>query len=253
MGKIERVRMKVYGMFPPILLALLVGLLFGCQGLPQESPSPTVSVEPIPTVVVKPCPLPCWYGITPGKTSFEEALNLVRSLPGAYDVEVSDAGKRLGGKAGTMEIYWKRGYSKEWWYCSKCADAQNFLVAEEGVVTRIHLELALTDTLTLGEVIERYGPPEGYETYYIMGYHADEADQWCIILFYPQMGMTVSVHAPAEQRYGDVTADLEVTGLYLYLPITMEEYYQQIQQPYPDPCLKEWQGFHQGEKPCPAP
>ncbi|MGC9025889.1 MAG: hypothetical protein ACP5NB_13845, partial [Chloroflexia bacterium] len=88
-----------------------------------------------------------------------------------------------------MEIYWKRGYSKKWWYYPGRAETRNYLVAEGGVVTRIFLDLAVTDTLTLGEVVERYGPPEGYSTYYIRGFHADEANQWSVTLFYPRIGM----------------------------------------------------------------
>ncbi len=229
-----------------VLLALLTGLpaLGGCQ---ERSPSSPASVEPGPTIAAKPCPLPCWYGITPGKTSIEESLNILKTLPGVY---IPDKGiKESGGRI--KEIYWRGGYPKIWWYSSKRIITRNRLVAEEGVVTRIVLELAVTDTLSLGEVVERYGPPEGYKTYYILPIE-DEAAEWSVIFFCPQQGMTIEAAAPRE-RYGDVTADLEVTRLILYVPITMEEYYRRIDRPYPDPCLKEWQGFHRGEKPCPAP
>jgi len=219
-------------------------------------PAPTLCAESTPSIKVELCSQPCWYGIIPGKTSAEEALSILKAIPGVREVRSNIFGtgeKRYG------EIEWTTGRPKTWWYTPRSTRTYNHMKVEKGVVVAIGIELSLSETLTLGEVVERYGPPEWYETFYVRGYHADEADKWSVYLdYYPRMGLSVGVNAPAE-RYGDVTADLEVT---IFGLSTLEEtarFYKEWEDYYrslgtnPYRCRKKWQGFHRGEKPCPVP
>jgi len=241
-----------------LFLVVPAGLLvlLACRGVP----APTLSAESTPSIKVELCSQPCWYGIIPGKTSAEEALSILKTIPGVREVRsnIFGAGEKRYGK-----IEWTTGRPKTWWHTSRSTRTYNHMKVEKGVVVAIGIDLSLTETLTLGEVVERYGPPEVYETLYARGFAegADmwEADTWSIYLdYYPRMGLSVGVRAPAE-RYGDVTADLEVTSLGIFtleeaarMKKEWEDFYRSLRTT-PYPCQKEWQGFHRGEKPCPLP
>lgn len=191
----------------------------------------------MPTVTVEPCLLPCWCGIVPGETSAEQALLVLRSIPGVYDLEQrpSVEGSR---------IYWYRGASKTYWYFERSPDlvpARSSLVVEGGIVTGIVLDLPISESLTLGEVVERYGPPEGYEADYVNALET-EPDYWLVILYYPQKGFIVVVMERAIRAWR-LTPDLQVTGIRTFPPTTMEGFFASVGYPYPDPNLREWQGF----------
>ncbi len=196
------------------------------------------------------CSLPCWHGITPGKTSIEEALSIVRALPGVHHDDI----KVIKSPSGDIkEIIFNRwGIPQDWWYLPvKYTSLHNEITAEKGVVTFILLHLTITDTLTLGEVVERYGPPEYYGASYYNAWYSHDPDTWEVVLFYLQLGMAMSVKAPPERR-GYITPDLEITYLMLHIPMTIEEFsriYKIV--PYLYLYLKPWEGFHyERDYPC---
>src|SRR5664279_2199404 len=88
--------MRKFFLFGALLLVLCAGQVFA-QGTATPEPTPnatieaTVDVNPVPQlraadllkddslVSGQPCSAPCWRGITPGKTSWTDALNILKS------------------------------------------------------------------------------------------------------------------------------------------------------------------------------
>lgn len=205
----------------------IISLLGACSGLPLFGARP----EP------QSCLLPCWYGITPGKTTYAEAEAILRSLPELRDFSDSD---------------WWWGVSKRGWvkYGVLGCPARGTWGTEQGIVTWMAIELPTSYPLTLGEIVERYGPPESYSTYYITSPHGPpQSDYWSVTLDYFQSGFIVGAEARPERK-GQVRPDLEVTDIAVFIPTTMEEYYRKNDLSLdPEFLPHPWVGFHDESTP----
>lgn len=157
-----------------IVLGAVVLALVACRSSAIEptgsvaSPTPGSTISPTPTRSLRatlspaappdPCSPPCWYGIIPGETSFDEALGIIASLPFADDIRTHEQDR-------STWISWVANAKPDSPY-----QREGSVETEGGRVTLIVIRPfprypqynvpSPAVNLTAGDVIEQYGPPE---------------------------------------------------------------------------------------------
>ncbi len=122
-----------------VFLMALCALLIGLMRL-------IGSIEPPPAALsvlhLTDCQLPCWLGIIPGQTSFDEALQRVAaSSPKALDTYPSQH---------TIEATYEQGYSPI---------PVDVIADDDGIVRQIILQTAHLNGVTLGNLLGLYETP----------------------------------------------------------------------------------------------
>lgn len=117
-----------------------------------------------------PCAAPCWQGILPGVTTAAEVSDILQRL----DFIDQD---RLW--ASEREYF-------AWHSTASDADpaVSSYVLSRAGVVSGI--EIGLDFELSLGEVMEKYGPPEKFVAYQSPRVEKIQSD---VHFFYPQRGL----------------------------------------------------------------
>ena len=205
-------------------------IVSGCSSV-----SPTVSLGDAS------CRIPCWYGLAPGKTTFDEALSVVKSLRFVS----SDSLKTDSSTPGQEPyIYWL--FANE--------------LAGQGVVffdthKRIQEIRLNTRGLTLGSVIDAFGSPKTiWANITPVVDNFDFGPHYNLGLYFPQ-GIYIEI---ADKAKGDlktvtqdITRDLNVDSIYLFAPTDLETFLGQITESpsnqarldYIRARLQPWPGF----------
>ena len=226
----------------PLLACILVilGLGVGCEGRRKADDS---------LLTGTPCAPPCWGGIIPGESDEEQVLQALKDSALVRADTIHSRPQEERGKPLT-EIEWS-GWAK---YPSK-------LFLHNNRVLRI--DIYLDQGPTLGQIVERYGPPERVEA--SLAY----PPLYSVVLDYPAHGLTViSHHYPEElppfsssrsfqerflvdDRAGKLEEAFRVTWATYYAPTTLraalrdvfhfsaEDVEESVAQAYP------WHGFGQ--------
>lgn len=127
--------------------AMLMGfllLLTACQGRP--SPTPTLKDDSLITKI--PCAPPCWHGLTPGESTFEDVSDFIQLNP------------LINGNASKPKYVSTGGSYQAWRWAGESPDSPQvnfFDYTPEGVLERIVLK-PNTD-ITAKDIIKVYGPP----------------------------------------------------------------------------------------------
>ncbi len=161
------------------------------------------------------CSLPCWEGIVPGKTSFEEA---VMQLTGTEHVQVTYAEK------GVIE-----------WKVEKSYQGMAIADRESKTIVTIYVAFANEQEDLLPKAFAVYGDPSFVQTSFCSDSSCETA------LIYPDDGMTITI-LPAMQTggYVDVTEHSEITGVAFYVP-GLDNYKKHLGTRL-DPVW-EWKGY----------
>lgn len=193
-----------------------------------------------------PCAAPCWQNITPGVTTEQEARRLLKDSPfvrkDSLDYAIAN---------------WKTGGDYDWfvWH-GRNKKYRNALYLREGKVEliRIHPDY----TLTLGQIIDKFGPPE--RVYVGLGLGGNLLIAY---LDYPAQGLRFTAEWPVSDRtergmvssgVALLTEEREVVDVAYFVPGPLEEV---LQNPYLDAPAEveeylkraqEWEGF--GRIPC---
>lgn len=148
----------------------------------------------------KSCDAPCWRGITPGKTKWDDALKILKDQTGFDDIQVQsipDAGPAVG--AG-----WQPTGGE---LCCQ-------IIADDGkTVDSIFLQIA--PDITVKQLIDARGEPE-----YVLG-TAGTATQAIINLFYPKQSIIVFAFV-AGAATGELSETSEIIGVYYTTPYLMD-------------------------------
>ncbi len=240
-----------------VLVTVIVTFLaVSCTGKEITIPSATLSLPvtgppdptstPIPTVVEPglaygiPCKPPCWQELTPGKSTVEEAMQVMEqlrdservyhiqdNLPWQYDVYPLPATS-----AGVIHV-----------------------TIEDGTVTRIVGTLLFY--YPVGTLIEQFGSPE--ELYLITkgGTACSSCDEWepteptdmpvmsvPARLLYPSQGLGFSILIPLS-GLGCICPEMKVVGFRYYAPTSMREAIAEFDR-VTEEDLVEWHGFEGG-------
>jgi hypothetical protein len=176
--------------FQLVCLAALALLLAAC-GPPPDLRDPLL-IDDTSLVDGEPCGAPCWRGIIPGETPWNQALTIIEDDPTLEDPQVQEdteseaivaAFRRTGG--------------------SDCCQ----LFSENGSLVNL-IFIRIAPGLLLPDLIDTYGEPT-----YVLGSEFSE-EQTIVNLVYPQVPMVVYAFVPGVNGALDESSD--ILG-YLYM------------------------------------
>ncbi len=146
----------------------------------------------------QPCSAPCWHNITPGQTSWSDALTTIEDDTNYENVNVQEDDQST---AKVAEWQQKGG--------STCCQ----MYTQDGDTVSV-LFLRIAPNLNIGEVISAQGEP----TYLIGSPFSD--DQAVMNLIYPEKSLVV--YAFVAGTSGELTASSEVVGVLYMTPSDMD-------------------------------
>jgi hypothetical protein len=192
-------RIGQLGLLVALLLLMGVTVTLGQgEATPAVEPEATVELLRNPALLQdeavltgEPCAVPCWRGITPGETSWDEAVAILQADPMLENVQVQE-----DANSDAKAASWAQLDGDE------CC--QMFSVDGQTVWV---LFLRLAPEIALGDVVEVQGEPA-----FAVGSPFTD-DQAIINLIYPDQRMVVYSFVPGET--GSLSAESEVIGILL--------------------------------------
>ncbi|MCL4253024.1 MAG: hypothetical protein KJ043_04495 [Anaerolineae bacterium] len=172
-------------------ILIFVGLVFliaACAPTPQLRSDRLLQDDSFVADPVEGCELPCWRGITPGETRWNDALNIIRddTTLTSLQTRTDEATKQIGAAwAQTDGDNCCQMFSED-------GQTVSFIVAQT------------TPRYRLGDVIEKHGEPS-----YIIG-DTVSSDQALVSVYYPDVPMLIYVFVAGEA--GQITDRSEVVG-----------------------------------------
>lgn len=222
---------------PRTILALGLILMLGLASL-YLSYRLGIFAEPDRSILTdEPCAAPCWYGITPGVSDLEEVRQSLATNPHVDQASIRE--QQITGDR--VQVDWL-GHGL----------FSNFsgLFLRHDVVELIDLR-GMRNRLTLGQVVEKYGPPEKVAAWYAWG----GGTAYYVRLYYPSKGLVLFVDTrPRASPLGDtdvIAEDMTVTEvLYVAPTSTIEDLFLRDLMPVESEQgsrmmekLQDWQGF----------
>jgi hypothetical protein len=150
-------------------------------------------------ITMQPCDAPCWRGITPGVTKWDDALTILEDSPDLAkpDVQKEDNGPGVG-------ALWQ---PKDGESCCQMASLDGDTVSV--------ILLRLAPNITRSKLIDARGEPT-----YALGAPGDE-EQAVINLFYPDNSLIATVFVAGDKN-GVLSETSEVIGAYYVAPDQMQ-------------------------------
>jgi hypothetical protein len=151
---------------PLVLVALLIGIsvtLATASMAAGVSPETTSTPTPIPTPMLLPnescATVLCWYNLTPGESTAEDALTFIRDHAYLFRAVLEDRDSTFDPETGYMVngeyiVCWDDSIFDSQRYVAHC----NGIFLKDGVVDSI--TLAVNRDVLLKEVLEVLGPPD---------------------------------------------------------------------------------------------
>ncbi len=208
-------------------LLLMLGAFSGCEQQPELD---------ISLLTRSPCAPPCWHNIVPGVSNEEDVRGQLENSLYVKDGSLHYSTLEEGGVP-LVVFSWQDREGRP-----------NQIYLRENRVLRI--EIGLDYDLALGEIVERYGPPEGVHA------SVGVADfYWCDVDFdYPSLGLTLesfSLIDPEDIVEGtiSVTDETEITSVVYYTPTSMRGMLREVFLFSSDQAedflahIQEWDGF----------
>ncbi len=186
--------MKLRFMLPG-LLALV--LLFAACAPPPELRDPNM-LQDTSLVSGEPCEAPCWRGITPGETTWSDALTILED-----DTTIENLNTQTDDNSNAALAEWNQ----------KGGSACCQMFSDDGETVSVLL-LRVAPTMTLGDVIDRYGEP----TYVVGSPFTD--DQAALNIIYPERDMVIYVFSAGAT--GTISETSEVFATLYVVPSQME-------------------------------
>lgn len=202
------------------------GQLYNQGQLPLSILQQVVEAENIEDVVVvpqpivanliadEPCAAPCWRGITPGETTWDEAAEIVRANKDLLDMEEQAAADESGAKV----MFWR---SLDGIDCCNMLSENGTSVDE--------LLLLSSSAMMIGDVIEVRGDP----TYAITRETAQGG--FVVSLFYPENSLIVYVFV-AGQSARDFNEESQIVGVSYMSPERSEQVIEEL-------APSDWAGY----------
>jgi hypothetical protein len=197
-----------------LLPGLLALVFFVACAPPPELRDPNL-LQDNSLLTDEPCAAPCWRGITPGETEWNDALTIIEDDPTLTDPQ-TQADENSGAVIAEFQQL-----------DTNVACCQMF--SEVGQVVDI-VFLRTAPTVSVGEVIEAKGEPS-----YLLGTPFSD-DQAIMNLIYPDIPMVL--YAFVEGTTGSLSEDSPIIGILYMKPSDMELLLQTS-----DPGLQAWEGY----------
>jgi hypothetical protein len=168
-------------------------------------------------VTGQPCKAPCWRGITPGETAWDEAVKIIQGDPSLANVQIQDITDGSA-PAGSKNAVWSQ----------KDGDPCCQMDTVDGKVVRA-LTLQVAPNVGLGELLKTQGNPK-----YVVGGGGD-SNQGLMFLIYPDVPMVVFVFVAGTDS-GALSASSEIIGVGYLNPGDMDLLLKTN-------TLQGWQGY----------
>lgn len=191
--------MKRFRLLLPGPLLLLVMLAAACSAPPELRDQKLLNDDSLLTG--EPCEAPCWRGITPGVTSWANALTILED-----DRTIEDPSVQTAEDSAAVAASFKEPGG---------VDASGQIFSDDGQTVGL-IFLRLAPDMTLDEVLAKYGEP----TWVIGTPFSDEPPQAIVNLVYPDMQMIVYVFVPGTA--GALDGTNEVVGVLYMKPGDMD-------------------------------
>ena len=175
-----------------------------------------------------PCAIPCWQGITPGVTTYGDALKVLQGNAYVKQGSVEQAGGAASG-----------GATWEWTIPSQRVLPR--LTWSDGIVQEITLGLPFE--LRAQEMIDRFGQPEGLIA---SPGGQPEAWYWIIDLYYPQLGAEFKAYTAEFANTLGPATEIDVAVLFQKIPLKdriSQEFVKADVIEHRVSLLRTWAGF----------
>ncbi len=170
-----------------------------------------------------PCAVPCWNGITPGETSFQDAWTILEDSPDLTNVsseDVEDPNARV--------LSWQEGDGQP------CC----WLLSEDGETVTM-MSLATAPDVSIGDFVEVHGEPS-----YVSGAPVSD-NQAVMMLVYPDIPLIIYVFVAGEGE-GVLSPSSEIIAVYHMTADAMEQAIQGSDLYFWD-GYKAYAGYVEGE------
>jgi len=153
------------------------------------------------------CPIPCWYGITPGRSTIEESVSTLNSLPFI-------TGTKTTTSKNVTDVFWRYRW----------ITADGSIIFKDGKLIVIRIT---PSDLSLGDVFNKLGSPESVSAWYEPG----DLVTYVVSLYYLDKGVVVII---ADRPQGDlsdpqrITKDLSVSQIHLFEPTDLGTFLKEI-------------------------
>ena len=171
--------MKILITFLSIVMSLAI------NNMTPPPPTPTIDSNNGDDSILsmKPCQFPCWYGITPGKTTLVEAQKILNTLTFFTSAKLSEENNYPSkeGKGETTIIRWLDSDSTNLYPSS--------MSFSDGIVD--YISISPNIDFTLDDILKLYGDPQGIKVNYDIGLEQPFVDV-TLNAYYPKFGLTVT-------------------------------------------------------------
>ncbi|MBK8026299.1 MAG: hypothetical protein IPK19_34140 [Chloroflexi bacterium] len=189
-GIMREKSMNLRKLLPGIII--LLALVSACSPPPPLRDDKMLLDESL--VSNEPCTAPCWNGITPGETSWRDALTTIEDDPNLNDPTTRDTDDEAFPDAVVAEFQRPEG--------SACCQ----LISLDGeTVSTVFVRLA--PGVTVGEVIGNFGEP----AYLAVSPYSDDPPQALANLVYPNVATVIYVFL-AGATSGEISEESDVIG-----------------------------------------
>lgn len=188
--------------FRVLLLGLASLVLLATACLPAPQLRNDNLLQDTSLITGDPCEAPCWRGIIPGETDWNDALDIIEDSDDFTELTTETVENDT-----IIRAVWQQGEDGE----SCC---QMFSSEDGEIVNIIFLQRA--PVMVLSEVIEVWGDPD-----YVVGVEFS-ADQAIMNLFYVDVPMVLYVFLPGTEE-GELTEDSEIIGTLYITPDDINE------------------------------
>jgi hypothetical protein len=186
------------------IASVALALVAGCTpAAPLETAAlPTAPAAPrdtAPPTASTLCAAPCWEGLTPGQSTLADVQRYVaRTVGRNQDLRVHTPAEL--GIPGCHTFGWNAG--GHWAH----------MTVENGLLVLIRPPTS--PGMTLGDLVERYGPPDYLSSWLATG---DAGPAYGQNAYYPKLGLAFDLH-PRQETVGRVEPDTPVAIIYYSTP-----------------------------------
>ncbi len=160
----------------------------------------------------EPCEPPCWQGLIPGESTEEDVAEFM-STTRFVDTRSVRRGSYTRSTRGGEEV---AGVTIHWRSSAGLLSTCNYFSIEEGVLK--YITICPYRGVTLGRLIDRYGPPEKY----IARRPISGPLYYDVTLFYPTHGFTVDLVLPYED--GALQPESSVADVWYFRAAPLERF-----------------------------
>jgi hypothetical protein len=205
-------------------------LAISCNNFPfLPTPTPAPRSEWVTALLESPsCPRPCWEGITPGITTYQDAFHLLSKHPSVVDLRAIPG--FMSDKL--MELSWvfpDAGSGSGW---LRADDKGEFIKI-------LKINIYSEQMITLEEAINAFGNPG------LVGLYPDRSNFFVVDLIYPETGTILILFLRGENDQVEITPRGKILTI-AFVPPGSENYAKILREYYyPDILgqLAVWNGY----------